>query len=150
MQMSGSYRIPASRQQVWNALNDPKILKASIRGCESLERTDENTFSAVVVAKVGPIKAKFQGEVALTDINPRFGYTIVGGGKGGIAGFAKGKAIVALEEEAGETVLLYTVEATLGGKLAQLGSRLIDSVAKKEADAFFVTFTELAAKYVDA
>lgn len=147
MEMSASHRIPAPRQQIWDALNDPKILKASIRGCESLERTSDNSFAATVVVKVGPIKAKFQGEVVLTDIIPPSGYTIVGEGKGGIAGFAKGRAFVTLAEEGGETLLNYTVEAALGGKLAQLGSRLIDGVARKEADAFFVTFIELAANY---
>lgn len=147
MEMSASHRIPAPRQQIWDALNDPTVLKASIRGCESLERSGDNRFVATVVVKVGPIKAKFHGEVTLTDIDPPAGYTIIGEGKGGVAGFAKGRAFVTLAEEAGETLLNYTVEATLGGKLAQLGSRLIDSVAKKEADAFFLAFVDLAIKY---
>ena len=147
MEMSGSYRIAASPQKVWDALNDPEILKVSIRGCEAFEQTAENTFAATVTAKVGPIKAKFKGEVTLIDIDSPRGYTIVGEGKGGIAGFAKGRATVTLVEEADETSLIYTVEASLGGKLAQLGSRLVDSVAKKEADAFFATFTKLAANY---
>jgi uncharacterized protein len=147
MEMSASHRIQAPRQQIWDALNDPKILKASIRGCESLERSGDDSFAVTVLVKVGPIKARFQGAVLLTDIDAPSGYTIVGEGKGGVAGFAKGKAFVTLTEEAGETVLNYKVEAALGGKLAQLGSRMIDGVAKKEADAFFATFIELAKNY---
>lgn len=147
MEMSASHRITAPRQRIWNALNDPNVLKASIRGCESLERTSDDSFVATVVVKVGPIKAKFQGAVLLTDINAPNGYTIIGEGKGGVAGFAKGRAFVTLTEEGDETILDYKVDAALGGKLAQLGSRMIDSVAKKEADAFFVSFIELAKNY---
>jgi len=142
----GSQQIPASRQQVWDALNDPEVLKACIRGCESLERTGPNGFSATVAMRVGPIKAVFRGEGTLGDIEPLHSYVITGEGKGGVAGFAKGKARVTLADDADGTLLSYTVEANLGGKLAQLGSRLIDSVARKEADAFFNAFREVAAR----
>lgn len=145
MEMKGECRIKASREQVWAALNDPEILKAAITGCESLEADAENHFVATVTIKVGPVKAKFSGEVTLSDIDPPNGYTISGQGKGGPAGFAKGGAKVALREEGGETVLSYEVEANVGGKLAQLGSRLIDGTARKLADEFFNKFAELAA-----
>ncbi len=147
MEMTGERRIPAPRQQVWDALNDPEVLKAAIPGCDSLEQTADNAFSATVTAKVGPVKAKFSGNVTLSDIDPPNGYTIAGEGKGGAAGFAKGGASVRLEEDGGETVLRYEVKANVGGKLAQLGSRLIDGAAKKQADDFFASFTELAASY---
>ena len=146
MEMTGEYRIPASREQVWAALNDPEILKASIPGCESLERTGDNGFAATVVAKVGPVRAKFTGSVTLQDLDPPNGYTISGEGKGGAAGFAKGDAKVRLSEDAGVTVLTYAVKANVGGKLAQLGSRLIDGTAKKLADDFFATFSRKAAE----
>lgn len=146
MEMTGEYRIPAPREQVWAALNDPEILKASIPGCESLERTGDNGFAATVVAKVGPVRAKFTGAVTLSDLDPPNGYTISGEGKGGPAGFAKGEAKVRLAEDAGATVLTYEVNANVGGKLAQLGSRLIDGTAKKLADEFFSTFSEKAAQ----
>jgi carbon monoxide dehydrogenase subunit G len=144
MEMSGEYRIKASREQVWAALNDPEILKASIPGCDSLEQSGENDFSAQVTAKVGPVKAKFKGEVQLSDIDPPNGYTISGEGKGGAAGFAKGGAEVQLEEDGDETVLTYRVKANVGGKMAQLGARLIDGTAKKLSDEFFMKFSELA------
>jgi hypothetical protein len=147
MKMSGSHRISAPPQQVWKALNDPEILKASIPGCQALERIGENSFTATLTAKVGPIKVKFQGDVNLTDINPPHSYTIIGEGRGGTAGFAKGMATVTLKKEAADTILMYSVDAKLGGKLAQLGSRLIDSVAKKEADAFFKAFAEHAVNH---
>ena len=147
MEMNGERRIPAPRQQVWDALNDPEVLKASIPGCDSLEQTEDNSFKASVTAKVGPVKAKFSGQVTLSDIDPPNGYTIAGEGKGGAAGFAKGGANVQLVEQGEETVLRYEVKANVGGKLAQLGSRLIDGAAKKQADDFFATFTDLAANY---
>jgi len=150
MEMTGEYRIPAPREQVWAALNDPEILKASIPGCESLERTGDNGFAATVVAKVGPVRAKFTGAVTLSDLDPPNGYTISGEGKGGPAGFAKGDAKVRLAEDAGATVLTYQVNANVGGKLAQLGSRLIDGTAKKLADEFFSTFSEKAAQAAPA
>ena len=144
MEMSGEYRIKASREQVWAALNDPEILQASIPGCDSLEQSGENSFSAQVTAKVGPVKAKFKGEVELSDIDPPNGYTISGEGKGGAAGFAKGGAEVKLSEDGDETVLTYHVKANVGGKMAQLGARLIDGTAKKLSNEFFTKFAELA------
>jgi carbon monoxide dehydrogenase subunit G len=141
MDMTGEYRIPAPREQVWAALNDPEILKASMPGCESLERVSDHEFAATVAAKVGPVRAKFNGHVTLSDLNPPESYKISGEGKGGAAGFAKGGADVRLvEETAAVTVLSYTAKADVGGKLAQLGSRLIDATAKKMADEFFENF----------
>jgi len=142
MDMKGEERIPAPREAVWEALNDPEVLKASIPGCQELEKTSDTGFSATVQAKVGPVKAKFKGEVSLSDIDPPNGYTISGEGKGGAAGFAKGGAKVSLAEDSGETVLSYEVDANVGGKLAQIGSRLIDSTAKKMAGDFFAKFSE--------
>lgn len=137
MDMSGEYRIPATRDAVWQALNDPEILKACIPGCKSLEKTSDTEMSAVVQAKVGPVKATFTGNVTLQNLNPPTSYTISGEGKGGVAGFAKGGADVNLAEHDGETLLTYKATAQIGGKLAQLGSRLVDSTAKKYADEFF-------------
>ena len=142
MDMKGEERIPASREAVWEALNDPEVLKASIPGCQELDKTSDTSFSATVQAKVGPVKAKFKGEVTLSDIDAPNGYTISGEGKGGAAGFAKGGARVSLSEDGGETVLSYDVDANVGGKLAQIGSRLIDSTAKKMAGEFFAAFKE--------
>jgi len=143
MDMTGEYRIPASREAVWAALNDPDILKQCIPGCEEIDKKSDTEFSAKVTAKVGPVKAKFGGNVQMTDLDPPNGYTISGEGTGGAAGFAKGGAKVSLAEDGGETVLSYTVNATVGGKLAQIGSRLIDSTAKKMANEFFSKFAEL-------
>jgi uncharacterized protein len=141
MDMTGEYRIPAPREQVWAALNDPAILKASLPGCESLERVSDHEFTATVATKVGPVRAKFNGQVTLSDLQPPESYRISGEGKGGAAGFAKGGADVRLTEEgAAMTVLSYTARADVGGKLAQLGSRLIDATAKKMADDFFENF----------
>jgi carbon monoxide dehydrogenase subunit G len=145
MDMTGEYRIPASRNQVWAALNDPETLKASLPGCESLEKVSEHEFAATVVAKVGPVKAKFNGNVSLSNLNPPESYTISGEGKGGAAGFAKGGADVRLVEEGDVTILTYTAKADVGGKLAQLGSRLIDGTAKKMADEFFDNFVRQVA-----
>lgn len=142
MDMSGSHRIPAKREKVWEALNDPEILKACIPGCESLEKTSDTEMTAAVTSKIGPVKAKFKGAVTLENINPPQSYTITGEGKGGVAGFAKGSADVFLAEEGEETVLSYEAKAQVGGKLAQLGSRLIDSTAKKMAEEFFTAFSE--------
>ncbi|MCB1456562.1 MAG: carbon monoxide dehydrogenase subunit G [Nitratireductor sp.] len=142
MDLSGEYVIPASRETVWEALNNPDILRECIPGCEVLEMQSPTQMSATVVTKIGPVKAKFSGEVTLENINAPAGYTIVGEGKGGIAGFAKGGADVALEEVEGGTKLTYTAKAQVGGKIAQLGSRLIDSTAKKLADQFFSAFAE--------
>ena len=144
MELKGEYRISASRERVWEALNDPEILKKSIPGCSALEVVGDNSFAATVTAKVGPVKANFQGQVTLSDIDPPNGYTIQGEGKGGPAGFAKGGAKVTLEPDGDGSLLRYEVEANVGGKLAQIGSRLIDGTAKKLSGEFFDTFAKLA------
>jgi uncharacterized protein len=143
MDMSGKYRIPAPRQTVWEALNDPEVLKAALPGCEELTADGENGFAAKVRAKVGPVSARFQGKVQLLDLDPPNGYRIEGEGTGGAAGFAKGGATVSLVEDGNDTVLTYQANASVGGKLAQIGSRLIDGTAKKMADDFFAKFTEI-------
>ena len=142
MELTGEHRIPAPRQKVWEALHDPEILKECITGCESLEMGDDGTMKAKVTAKVGPVKATFNADVEITNSNPPESYTLVGEGKGGVAGFAKGSADVSLAEDGEETVLTYSAKANVGGKLAQLGSRLVDSTAKKYAADFFTTFSE--------
>jgi carbon monoxide dehydrogenase subunit G len=142
MEMSGEYRIPAPRETVWLALNDPAILRECIPGCQSLEKTSDTAMTAKVQAKVGPVKANFTGDVTLSNIDPPRGYTISGEGKGGVAGFAKGGADVALEEAGDDTILRYTAKAQVGGKLAQIGARLIDATAKQIADEFFSNFTK--------
>ncbi|MFP6748886.1 MAG: carbon monoxide dehydrogenase subunit G [Alphaproteobacteria bacterium] len=146
MELTGEYRIAASRDRVWEALNDPEILKAAIPGCTALEAVGDDSFTATVTAKVGPVKAKFQGQVTLSDLDPPNGYTIQGEGKGGPAGFAKGGAKIRLEEDGDGTLLHYVVEANVGGKLAQIGSRLIDGTARKLSAEFFETFAKLAAE----
>lgn len=143
MDMTGEYRIPAPRQAVWEALNDPEVLKQAIPGCEEIEKGSPTSFTAKVTAKLGPVKARFAGEVTLSDLNPPESYTITGEGKGGAAGFAKGGAKVRLVEDGGETILTYEVNAAVGGKIAQLGGRLIDSTARKMADQFFGKFVEI-------
>ena len=143
--MSRAPRITASREKVWDALNDPEILKQCIAGCEELDKTSDTEFSAKVTTRVGPVSAKFTGKVQLSDIDPPNGYTISGEGQGGVAGFAKGGAEVVLEEDGGETILRYTANASVGGKLAQIGSRLIDATAKKMAKDFFGAFAEAVA-----
>jgi uncharacterized protein len=143
MDMTGERRIPAPRQKVWEALNDPEILKQSIPGCQEIERLSDTELTAKVRAKVGPVSANFAGKVTLSELDPPAGYTISGEGTGGVAGFAKGGARVTLDEEGGETVLRYTVQAQVGGKLAQIGSRLIDGAARKLADQFFTKFAEV-------
>ncbi len=150
MDMTGEQRISASRSVVWEALNDPDVLKQSISGCEKLDKTSPTDFSATVTAKIGPVKAKFNGAVTLSDLNPPESYTISGEGKGGVAGFVKGQANVSLTEDGSETVLSYKVKAQVGGKLAQLGSRLIASTARKMADDFFKRFSEIAAERAGA
>jgi carbon monoxide dehydrogenase subunit G len=140
MDMTGEYTIKAPREAVWAALNDPEMLKGAIAGCEELVK-DGDGFKATVVAKVGPVKAKFGGRVTLSDLDPPSGYTITGEGQGGAAGFAKGGAKVRLKDDgAGGTLLQYEANAQIGGKLAQIGSRLIDGTAKKMADDFFSAF----------
>jgi len=142
MDMTGERRIPAPRNIVWTALNDPEVLKASIPGCESLEKLGDNELKATAAIKIGPISARFTGKVQLTDLDPPNSYKIGGEGQGGVAGFAKGGATVRLTEESPDvTVLSYDVKAQVGGKLAQLGARLIDATAKQMADAFFDRFT---------
>ncbi len=143
MTMNGAVTLPADRATVWEALNDPEVLKRSIPGCQELERTGENGFTATAKVSVGPVKAMFKGNVRLSDIDPPNGYTISGEGQGGVAGFAKGGAKVRLEEaDGGGTLLNYDVEAQVGGKIAQLGGRLINGVAKKYADEFFTNFAK--------
>src|SRR5437764_15373796 len=137
MEMTGEFRIPAPRQRVWKALNDPEILKQSIPGCQTLEKVADTEFNGKVVASVGPVKATFGGKVTLSDLDPPQSYTISGEGSGGVAGFAKGGAKVNLAEDSGATVLHYEIQAQAGGKLAQVGSRLIDGVARKMATDFF-------------
>lgn len=140
MTMSGEQQLTATRDKVWAALNNPEVLKACIPGCETLDVTGENEFSAVATNKIGPVKARFKGKVRLTDLDPPNGYKISGEGDGGIAGFAKGGATVSLSDKDGGTLLTYNVEAQIGGKLAQLGQRLVNGAAKKLADDFFAKF----------
>ena len=143
MEMTGRHTIPASREKVWEALNDADVLRACIPGCKELEKKSDTELAATVVAKVGPVKATFKGEVTLENLDPPNSYSIVGEGKGGIAGFAKGGANVRLSDaEGGGTQLDYDVDAKVGGKLAALGSRLIDSTAKKLAGDFFTNFSK--------
>lgn len=137
MDLKGEYRIAAPREHVWALINDPQVLRDCIPGCESLDGSLEEGFSARVTTRVGPVKATFAGAVSLSNIKAPESYTISGEGKGGVAGFAKGGADVHLAEENGETILTYLAKAQVGGKLAQLGARLIDSTAKKLADEFF-------------
>lgn len=143
MEMSDSQRIRAPRQTVYDALNDPEVLKQSIPGCEELEMVSDTEMMAKVVLRIGPIKARFTGQVALSDLVPPESYTISGEGKGGVAGFAKGSATVNLIEDGEDTILEYAVSADIGGKLAQLGSRLIDSTSKKLAGQFFTNFSRI-------
>jgi carbon monoxide dehydrogenase subunit G len=140
MTMSGEYQLPVPPQTVWEKLNDPATLKASIPGCEQLDKTSDTEFQAVATTKVGPVKAKFKGKVTLSDLDPPNSYKISGQGDGGVAGFAKGGATVRLAPKDDGTLLTYTVEAQIGGKLAQLGQRLINGAAKKVADDFFKNF----------
>lgn len=143
MEMISEQRIPASLDAVWAALNDTEILKQAMPGCESFDAIEENKFEAKLTAKVGPVKAKFKFQVELSEINAPNGYTILGEGLGGVAGFAKGSAKVDLTEDGDETILAYNVQARVGGKLAQLGARLIDGTAKKMADDFFGNLTDI-------
>ncbi len=140
MDMTGEQRIPAPKQVVWDALNDVDALKASIPGCKEVEKKSDTEFSALVQIAVGPVKATFKGEVTLSDIDAPNGYTLTGQGSGGAAGFGKGSAEVTLTEENGETIVSYNAHASVGGKLAQIGQRLIDSTAKKLTRQFFENF----------
>lgn len=155
MDFSGEYRIPARPQQIWDALVDPEVLKACIVGCRELTRRSDTEFAAVVAAKVGPISATFRGEVTLLDLDPPWAYTISGQGQGGAAGFARMTARVRLVEDGPGTLLRYEAQADIGGKLATVGSRLVQSVAKRQADDFFEAFARrlgggLAAPVTDA
>ncbi len=141
MDMTGERRIPAPRQVVWSALNDPEVLRVTLPGCESLEKQSDTAMKAIASVKIGPISARFTGNVQLSDMDPPNGYTISGEGQGGVAGFAKGRAKVKLEDDAGITLLRYEVHAQVGGKLAQLGARLVDATAKQLADQFFDRFS---------
>jgi carbon monoxide dehydrogenase subunit G len=140
MTMNGEVQLAAPREVVWAKLNDAEVLKQCIPGCEELNKTSETEFQAVATIKIGPVKAKFKGRVQLTDIDPPNGYKISGEGEGGVAGFAKGGAVVKLTERDGGTLLSYDVESQIGGKLAQLGQRLVQGTAKKLADDFFNKF----------
>jgi uncharacterized protein len=142
MTMMGEYQLPASQQAVWEKLNDPAVLKACIPGCQELEKTGDNGFKAIATIKIGPVKATFKGAVTLSDLDPPNGYKISGQGEGGVAGFAKGGAVVKLVPKDGGTLLSYNVEAQIGGKLAQLGQRLVNGAAKKVADDFFQNFVK--------
>jgi carbon monoxide dehydrogenase subunit G len=140
MILNGEVKLDAPRNVIWEMLNSPDVLRACIPGCEELDRTDDCSFRAIARIRVGPIAARFKGRVSLQDLDPPHGYKIVGEGEGGVAGFAKGGATVALADRDGGTLLVYTVEAQIGGKLAQLGQRLISGTAKKLVEEFFSNF----------
>jgi len=146
MKIEGTHQIAASQENVWFCLNDPDVLKHCIPGCDELESIDPTHFKATVVAKIGPIKARFTGAVSLVDIEAPNGYRIVGEGQGMGAGFAKGGADVRLTGSEGLTTLSYVADVQIGGKLAQLGSRLIEGTAKKLSESFFVAFSDIAAR----
>ena len=143
MEIKGEYKIAASREKVFAALNDVTILQACIPGCESLEKSSDTEMKAKVRMRIGPVSASFTGKVTLSDLDPPNGYKISGEGQGGAAGFAKGGAVVALREDGAETVLTYNVDAQVGGKIAQVGARLIDGTARKLADEFFSKFATM-------
>ena len=145
MEMTGEQLIPLRQQRVWEALNDPAILKACIPGCESIEKVSDAEYKVVMTAAIGPVKAKFNGKLVLADLNPPHSYSIAFEGTGGAAGFGKGSAQVSLLPESSGTRLTYKATASVGGKLAQIGSRLIDGVARKMADDFFARFNATAA-----
>lgn len=141
MDITGEYLVPAPQQRVWEALNDPQVLKASIAGCQALEKVSDTEFNAIVTTKVGPVSATFRGNVNLSELDAPNGYTLTGRGQGGAAGFAKMSSRVALLPQGEQTLLRYTAQAEIGGKLASVGSRLVQAVAKKNADDFFAAFT---------
>lgn len=150
MDLTGEYTIPASREAVWAGLNDPEVLKVCIPGCDEMEKTSDTEFKANITAKIGAVRAKLKGEVTLSDIDAPNSYTISGSGKGGLAGFAKGGAKVSLRDGPdGSTILTYHAEADLGGKLAAVGSRVIQGVAKKMADDFFGKFARVVSGQTD-
>ncbi len=146
MEMKGAVALPADRATVWAKLNDPETLKACIPGVSALDKTSPTTFSAAAKMKIGPVSATFKGRIELSNIDAPNGCRISGEGEGGIAGFAKGGADVRLTEVPEGTLLSYDVQASVGGKIAQLGARLIDGVAKKTADQFFANFAAAVAK----
>lgn len=148
MDISGEFDIPARRQHVWEALNDPQVLAQCIPGCESIERQSDTELLAKMKAKIGPVKARFESRILLSNLNPPQSYTISGEGKGGPAGFGKGSADVTLTESDGNTKLHYTATLQVGGKLAQVGSRLVGGAARKIADDFFGKFAEVVAQPV--
>jgi uncharacterized protein len=145
MTMNGAVALAAPRDVVWAKLNDAEVLKQCIPGCEELNKTSDTEFHAIATIKVGPVKARFKGQVQLTDLDPPNGYKISGSGEGGVAGFAKGAAVVKLTDNEGGTLLKYDVESQIGGKLAQLGQRLVQGTAKKLADDFFAKFAAAVA-----
>jgi carbon monoxide dehydrogenase subunit G len=140
MEMTGEERIPAPQAKTWAALNDPEVLKACVPGCESIEPLSENEYQVLMVARVGPVSAKFKGKLSLSDVKPPESYSIAFEGQGGVAGFGKGAAQVKLSPEGEGTLLSYQVKASVGGKLAQIGSRLVDAAARKIAQEFFAAF----------
>ncbi len=143
MKITGEHRIPADRNTVWQALNDPEILRVCLPGCDTIEKTSDTHMNAKITTRIGPVKASFSGSVTLSDLDPPNGYTITGEGQGGAAGFASGGAKVRLTDDGpGVTLLSYEAEARVGGKLAQIGSRLIDSTVKKLSEEFFTAFAE--------
>ncbi len=150
MDMTGERRIPAPREKVWDALNDPLVLKAAIPGCETLEKLSPTEMKATATVRIGPIAAKFAGNVHLSELDPPNGYRIAGEGQGGVAGFAKGGATVTLLPEGTDTLLKYVVQAQVGGKIAQLGARLIDATARQMADLFFDRFAALVTAPTEA
>ncbi len=145
MEMKGEQLVPASQTQVWDALNDPAVLKACVPGCESIDKLTDNEYQVLMVARVGPVSAKFKGKLSISDQKPPDSYAIAFDGQGGVAGFGKGNANVSLAPEGDATRLSYAVKATVGGKLAQIGSRLVDAAARKIADSFFKAFNEKVA-----
>jgi carbon monoxide dehydrogenase subunit G len=153
VEIRGEYQIASSRESVWAALNDPEVLKRCIPGCESLEKTSDTEFSGRVTAAIGPVKARFKTHISLEDLKPPESYTLVGESKAGVAGFGKGSARVKLVEQAGGTLLSYEADFKVGGKLAQVGSRLVLGATRKVADEFFGAFSrelDPAAVRVDA
>jgi len=143
LELSQRVEIPLGLVQVWQSLNDPVILKQCLPGCEVFESISDSEFNITLLARVGPVKARFKGEVKLTDVNPPSSYTLSGAGKGGVAGFVKGFATVRLEEKSEVTVMIYSVKANVGGKLAQLGARLVNGAARKMANEFFTNFVRV-------
>jgi len=144
MQLAQSQIVPASVEATWQALNDPAFLKDCVPGCDAIEPAGDNAYTVRMTAKVGPVSAKFKGKMTLSDVNPPDSYTLQFEGQGGVAGFAKGEANVQLTPEGEQTKLSYSVKASIGGKLAQVGARLIDGVAKKMAEQFFTAFNKRA------